>query len=323
MNFRKVLMCALGFFIFVGGASDVSADPKLKTGRYGAAAANVGDVAYIIGGSGPEHFLGDIERINLRTGIVSRMNTSLQPRRYHTAEAVDGRIYVLGGYDSALVSTLEIYDSQTDAITYGPPLPTPRYFASSAVLGNRIYVVGGSFLRRDSRPTPIVEIFDIAKNRWESGPPLAVGRQAEVVAFDGRLYAIGGYDGIHATRIVEVLDPAEGKWRRLSDLPFSMSAHRAVAAGNRIYTFGDYYEMDRVWSYDPEKDEWDVLVTGYRPARHASAVSVSDTIAIIGGNISTAGTHLDEVQIIPLGALVSDARTGGVGPWIPRQRDTR
>lgn len=308
-----------------GAVTAAAAEPQLRTGRYGAAAVAVADAVYVIGGSGPAGFLGTIERLDPRAGSVTAMETILPPRRYHTAEAVGGRIYITGGYGPGgrPDPRLEIYDPAADTVTLGPALPTPRYFASSAVIDDRIHVAGGSLVRGDSPVTGVVEIFDPATGSWESGPPLAVARQAELVACQGRLYAIGGYDGVRATRVVEALDPGATSWRRLADLPFPMSAHRALAAGGRIYTFGDYYEMDRVWVYAPESDAWDVVVTDYRPARHAAAAVVADTLVILGGNVSTSGTNLAGIQLFPLPKLAADSRTAGIGPWTPRPADRR
>lgn len=315
----------VGVAVCVIGAARPAEHPRLLTARYGAGAAGIGDAVYVVGGSAETDFIGDIERIDLRSGEVRRMRATVHPRRYLTAEAVGGRVYVVGGYDStgALSPNLEIYDPEADAVTLGPSLPTPRYFASSAVLDGRIYVVGGSLMRGDSPTSSVVEIYDVGAKSGTPGPPLSVARQAEVVALDGRIYAIGGYDGSRATRVFEVLDPAEGRWRRLDDLPFPISAHRAVAVAGRIYTFGDYYEMGRVWVFDPAAGAWDVVSTDFRPARHAAAASVGDAAVVVGGNISTAGTFLDDVQVIRLGALVSDSRPAGIGPWTPSPRNRR
>jgi len=296
----------------------------LKVPRYGAAAAVVGTHIYVIGGSTDVGYTGSIERVDLLRNQARVMRGAITARRYLTAEAVDSRIYITGGYnDSGLVSLLEIYDPLKDEVSLGPPIPTPRYFASSAVIGGNIYVAGGSFLRGDSPASATVEIFNVAAGQWESGPSLSVARQVELVALNGSLFAIGGYDGSKATRIVEVLESGSDTWRRLSDLPFPMSAHRAATAGGRIYTFGDYHEMNRVWVYNPDDDMWDVLVTDYLPARHAAATTINDTVVIIGGNISTSGTHLDYIQQFSIQSLQSDTRLPGVGPWTPRRHDVR
>lgn len=337
MSVLKVFGGLLGmllmlFMVNTGANAGVNADtqsrleiPALETPRYGAAATVVEGSLYVIGGSGSSGLLGGIERIDLNEGLTVPMNAAIHPRRYLTAEAVNHLIYITGGYDSKrnLVPLLEIYDPKTDQISTGAPLPTPRYFASSDVIDGKIYVVGGSLLQPASSAVATVEVYDVGTDSWESGPSLSVARQAEVVALNGLLYAIGGYDGSKATRIVEVLDPKEGAWRRLSDLPFPMSAHRAVALGGRIYTFGDYYEMDRVWVYDPDEDSWDVLLTDYLPARHAAAASTRNDILIVGGNISTSGTHLDYVQRFTYSNLLTDSRPAGFGPWTPRARDIR
>jgi len=59
---------------------------------------------------------------------------------------VDGKICAIGGYDygnDVTVSTVEVYDPQTDTWTKGVDIPVPTEGMSTSVVNERIYVMGG------------------------------------------------------------------------------------------------------------------------------------------------------------------------------------
>jgi N-acetylneuraminic acid mutarotase len=78
--------------------------------------------------------------------------------------------------------------------TYPTAVPTSRSEASSAVLGGKLFVIGGlanqtTFLRN-------VEAWDPATNKWSSFRPLPAARYSAVAtALDGVIYVIGGISG--------------------------------------------------------------------------------------------------------------------------------
>ena len=289
---------------------------KLIIPRYGMPAVAIEECIYILGGSTQKGYVGDIEKFNTKTGKITLMKTKLYPRRYHTAEAHKGKIYITGGYGAkGLVSLLEIYNPETDSVSEGTPLPTPRYFVSSVMVDGKMYVVGGSKLGSGALFSSALEIYDVKKNTWTKGASMLLARQTDVVEKDGRIYAVGGYNE-NAVKNFEAYDIKKDKWIILSDLPFPISANHCSTFQNkymdRIYSFGDYYELDRVWVYDFDAEEWDVVKNCpeqiYLPGRHNAVVSVKDTIYVIGGNVSTRGSHLDTIQPITYENLLKAGR---------------
>lgn len=167
--------------------------------------------------------------------------------RYLHAAAIDGkgRLFVFGGSaaepsitqedtepserfrrraadnstraDTSL-SSVEMYDPETNTWTARTPMPTPRQ-AMGADLGadGRIYVVGGAPSYAHPRPMAVVEIYDPETDTWETGPSLNHARRGHAVVAmpDGKLYAIGGFAGRSQRTLREQLpgdfvDPALG-----------------------------------------------------------------------------------------------------------------
>ena len=90
-----------------------------------------------------------------------------------TAAAVNGKIYLIGGYDdhenlgrrAPGLSTVDVYDTQTNTWHAAADMPTPRMGQPTAVFSNEIYVLG-SYDRKGPRGAfrhkKNVEMYDTA-----------------------------------------------------------------------------------------------------------------------------------------------------------------
>ena len=104
------------------------------------------------------------------------------------AATADGKIYVMGGRTAGAYSTVnvtEIYDPSTNSWTTGAPLLYPVVAYASAVVNNKIYVIGGQdelfgfngfvpFGEPAPNPTPNInvqftQIYNPATNSWNLG----------------------------------------------------------------------------------------------------------------------------------------------------------
>ena len=75
----------------------------------------------------------------------------------------------------------------------------------------------------------------------------------------GKLYAIGGYNGLERLTTVEVFEPASKKWRRVAPLSKPRSALGSAVLNNRLYVCGGYdgcQPSDQVEMYDPTLDRF-------------------------------------------------------------------
>ena len=81
--------------------------------------------------------------------------------------------------------------------------------------------------------------YRVAERRWQRVAPLPSPRfNHALVAFDGGLWAIGGYWTPHASSEVFVYDPAADRWRRGPALPHQVQTAAAVVYRGDLWLIG-------------------------------------------------------------------------------------
>lgn len=315
LGFLALLACLAGCAILPPPAA--GPELRLQTGRYGHAVATDGRLLYVVGGSGPAGLLGDVEILDSRTGRAEVLAAGLIPRRYHSAVLVGRRIFIVGG-ESAMgpEPAVEIFDLETKTGARGAPLPTLRRLSKAALLDGSIYVVGGQDHgnRVSETGTAIVEAYDVAKNEWRTVAPMPTPRECAVVAAQGKLWALGGYDGdARVLATVESYDPKTDRWTAEPDMVSPTSAHSALATRGALFTFGDYRMLDRVARLDLRKGIWTELDVPFVASRHNACAELRGEIFVVGGNVASSDSHLDLVQrfaVRDLRAAPARSRTG-------------
>ncbi|HEY8206682.1 MAG TPA: kelch repeat-containing protein [Myxococcaceae bacterium] len=131
---------------------------------------------------------------------------ALTARNHACSGVIGGKLYVTGGRapghegaDADNVTATEAYDPPTGAWTPLAPLPTPRSGGASAVLGGKLYVLGGGLPFNTTHAT--VERYDPAADRWEALGDMPSARTGlRAVAAGGSLYVLGGFAGSGGVR---------------------------------------------------------------------------------------------------------------------------
>jgi len=77
-------------------------------------------------------------------GIYTELSGGPSARRYHSAVAINGLMYVFGGYGGSNLNDLWVYDPQTDGWTQLTTGATARYIHSAVAIDGRMYVFGGN-----------------------------------------------------------------------------------------------------------------------------------------------------------------------------------
>ncbi len=154
-------------------------------------------------------------------------------RRRGGAGAVidNGKLYVIcgiiNGHWDGHVAWLDVLDLKTGKWARLPDAPRARDHFQAAVLGGRLYAVGG---RRSSGATkevfhllvPEVDVFDFKTGRWATlAGPLPTPRAGiATIVIDGRLIIAGGESMAQPTAHGEVdrFNPVTGRWDALPPL---------------------------------------------------------------------------------------------------------
>jgi N-acetylneuraminic acid mutarotase len=149
------------------------------------------------------HSVFDLVRGSYLAGPFAPMQTA---RNHAYSGVIDGKLYVTGGRapghesdDGDNLSSTEVYDPATDAWSPLPALPTPRSGGASAVLGGKLYVLGGGLPGTTVHKT--IERFTAQTASWERLPDMPIeltGHRAIAVGQD--LYVVGGFATLNGHR---------------------------------------------------------------------------------------------------------------------------
>jgi len=186
----------------------------MPTPRKGLSTSTVSGKIYAIGGrDAGGQALSAVEEYDPVTDKWKKKDDMPVPRTYSTS-VVNGKIYAM----FYVLGTVEEYDPATDTWTEKANVPTARDFSTSAVNG-RIYAIGGclpDWLPGDPFLSTVEE-YDPATDTWMKKADMPTARSCYTSVVNGKIYAIGGYDGNRILSTVEEYDPgsayveAEGK----------------------------------------------------------------------------------------------------------------
>ncbi len=217
------------------------------------------------------------------------------------AGALADKIYVVGGFakpslgnvmQTAITPALEVYDPAMDRWTSKAPMPVGLHHVGLGATGGRLYVVGG--YRRSGlsgwQPVATVYAYDPARDTWAERAPMPTARGAlSATVHDGKLYAIGGYDGKTNNAAVEVYDPVRNLWASRAPLPTARDHLASATASGKVYAIGgrlngDYRRnLSVVEVYDPVTDRW-ARVADLPTARSGiTASELGGKIYVFGG----------------------------------------
>lgn len=118
--------------------------------------------------------------------------------------------------------------------------------------------------------------------------PSALASGGGLVAVRGRLYQIGGFDGLNVTGRVQIYDPSSNQWGQGASLPFPVLAPHSVAFGSRIYAVGGWdvstgLSTNLLQIFDAANNRWSVQRSLPIPVAGGVAAAVGAKLYIIGG----------------------------------------
>jgi len=232
-------------------------------------------------------------RFDPRTGEYDELEELPEPLNHIGMVAYDGDIYIVGGHGNLLNGVApkrDFYRYSPDSRRWSrlPPMPTARGAVAAAVIGDRLYVVGGMVR---GHAVTVAQAYDFGEGTWEDIAPLPEPREHIAgVALDGRLYVIGGRnDDTDSLGTVERYDPDRNRWEKLPDLPIASGGLEAVAFGEAILAMGGGDDRRRlvtgaVQRFDPAAGSWSQLPRMRSPRHGFAAAHVGDAVYTFGGS---------------------------------------
>lgn len=174
----------------------------------------------------------------------------------------------------------------------GTSLETSRLQGGAAVVGDRLYVVGG--LDGYGRTLRSMEVYDFVEDKWTTGPLLPQALHHPAVATDGRLvYVIGGFVGLSRQPVDQAwsYDPAAREWRELPKLGDFRGAAAATYLDGKIYVMGGVTDAGvtaSVEAYSPVGDKWTEMPPMAQARQDFAAFVLDGKIFAAGGRDSGA-----------------------------------
>lgn len=217
----------------VAGAGNTGGHAGLG-GAAGAAGAAVGGAS----GDGNRGGRGPVAGTPTEIGLASLPTA----RQEHGVVAVNGEVYVLGGYTPDVTASVLAYDPSADHWRAVADFPSPFNHPAAGVIDGKIYVAG--FYAGTSLTGPATGrtfVYDPAADRWTEKQALPAGTERAggcVAVLDTKLYVFGGGTSGDATSFASVYDSANDSWHTLPPLPETREHCAAFASGGKLYVIG-------------------------------------------------------------------------------------
>ncbi len=174
------------------------------------------------------------------------------PKAGLSANVVDGKIYLIGGFTQPLNSTVKttsietlVYDPLNDLWTTKTPIPTATLDYATAVVDDKIYVISGTSRAYSDNLINPTQIYEPKTDTWSQGAPIPYPvQQAAAGATTGfaapkKIYVIGGFIGFYwPTNKIQVYDPEKDTWSSGADMPTPLFGLGVTVVNDQLYAIG-------------------------------------------------------------------------------------
>jgi hypothetical protein len=230
---------------------------SMPTARADAAIAVYGNKIYVIGGTtcaGAQERYGhgiDYSKINV-TGINEVYDPATDtwenktpmptPRMCVSASVVNGKIYLIGGFEKAGTSTgtVQIYDVETDSWSTKTSMPTGVGGHASAVINNSVYLFGGSkkWMSGYANTLALTQVYDTEGDAWTyatsipDAPAFPVAGSTMGLAAPELVYIIS------YPNITQVYNPHNDTWGVAAQMSTNRCTFGVAVVDDLLYVIG-------------------------------------------------------------------------------------
>ena len=209
---RSTWEASNSLFIYDPVTNEWTKGADMPTPRGAATAQFIGDTMYVVGGANhfPYPIFGaDHEWYSVNEAYYPNSNTWEEkapmptPREHLSSAVVDGKMFVIGGRQTTVESSLsanEVYEPLKDNWTRLEPMPTARAGHSVTAVNGTVFAFGGLSISQ--------EVLDINEQYfpgagWQTLEPLPIPLQGMgATTVNDKIYIIGGDNGHLTTNAI-------------------------------------------------------------------------------------------------------------------------
>ncbi|XP_041858727.1 kelch-like protein 6 [Melanotaenia boesemani] len=147
---------------------------------------------------------------------------------------------------------------------------------------NEVYISGGKETQHD------VWKYNGALDKWIQIEPLSTGRwRHKMAVHGGKVYVLGGFDGVQRLASVEAYDPFHNRWTQVTPLAIGVSSFAGASFDKWIYVIGGgpngKLATDKVQCWQPGTDSWELRAPIPIETKCTNAVTFKNCIYVVGG----------------------------------------
>jgi N-acetylneuraminic acid mutarotase len=282
--------------------------PKARS-ELGAAVANGRLVA--LGGVSSGQVLRSVSTFDPMTKTWSGLPDMATARHGMAVAAVKRSVYAIGGStaigDQQAITSAEVLELPARKTQPAPPwrslpdAPTGRLMMASAVLNNKIWIIGGL---RNGVALQTVESYEPRTGIWAPGPALPVPlHHAAAVAYRGEVVVLGGTTDNIADGSNQVFALRSGNWVELPTLRHGRAAPAAAVVGDKLVVVGGQNGNQLVGQTEIfDGTSWKDAADLPTPREHLAAVSDGTYVYALGGRLLSADQNSSAVERFDVGS---------------------
>ena len=215
-------------------------------------------------------------------GGTWRLGASLPVFRQELATGVlDGKVYVLGGYDEnrSSTDTVEVYNPSTNTWTSVHPLPFRVNHNAAAVAEGKLYSFGAEAGQ--------TFVYNPTNNSWvaRASSHYMHSRTAAVGVIDDKIYVAGG-GGTPSQRELEVYDPVANTWTVKAPMRVPRNHCGGGVINGNFYVVGGRAGLastNALEVYNPQTNTWSSRSPMPTARSGIATAVVNDELWVFGG----------------------------------------
>ena len=193
---------------------------------------------------------------------------------------LNGKLYVIGGYDAvrASTATVQVYNPSTDTWALAHPLPYGVNHNAAAVAGGKLYSFGAG---------GGVFVYNPNNNSWvaRASSHYVHSRTAAVGVINDKIYVAGGMD-TPSQRELEVYDPVANRWTVKAPMHVPRNHTAGGVIEGKFYVVGGRQANDNTNTlevYNPQTNTWSTLAPMPTARSGIAAAVVNNEFWVFGG----------------------------------------